>query len=340
MSNLPKIGLDVGSAAIKVVELAPAGPGKWKLLTAASMAVADSGIVIGKTAVANAAGVISKIMREAGTRGRRVVAALAEEQVSTHVVEMPVMNEGEIEQALGWQVEQYIPLPRDQAVWSWEIVKKDEVAGVMEVMLVAVAKSLAEWYREVLEASGLEPVGLETELAATARADVAADAPLSVIVDVGARSTDMGMVRGGQLVFSRTVPTAGEAFTRAIESTLGLDPAQAEKYKNTYGFSATELGGKLVEAMKPVMGLIAAEVRKTMDFYSSKHAGEVAKIVTLSGGVAVVPDVVGVLSAALGMEVVVANPFARVELDGNQEKALAGSEPFYAVAVGLAMKEV
>ena len=37
MSARPHIGIDIGSTAIKVVELAPTGKNSWRLLAAASM---------------------------------------------------------------------------------------------------------------------------------------------------------------------------------------------------------------------------------------------------------------------------------------------------------------
>lgn len=91
--------------------------------------------------------------------------------------------------------------------------------------------------------------------------------------------------------------------------------------------------------MKPVLQVISAEVKKTIDYYASKHAGETIKSVIITGGVAAVPDVVSALSANLGLEVVVGNPLARVVVDSSQQKALKGNEPFYAVAVGLAERD-
>jgi Tfp pilus assembly PilM family ATPase len=99
------------------------------------------------------------------------------------------------------------------------------------------------------------------------------------------------------------------------------------------------LEGKILDAMKPVLAIIAAEIRKTIDFYISKHVGESVRMVTLSGGVAALPDVVSMLSSQLGVEVGVGNPFGKIILDDAQKKALTGNEPFYAVAVGLAMRE-
>ena len=294
-------------------------------------------LVSGQANLVAISATIAKICKEAGVHTRSVVASVPEEQVSTHLVEMPAMTESEIEQALEWQVEQYIPLAKEDAVWSYQVVKKDDAAGSMEVLLVAVSKKIAESYRQVMEQAGLEVAALETELTASARSLTSLNTGVSLVVDIGARSTDIGVTRLGQLLFSRTVPTAGEAFTRAIETALGLETAQAEQYKNTYGFSSGQLQGKLLEAMKPVLNLITIEIKKTMDFYRAKHPNEAAKSVILSGGVAVLPDVITSLSAQVGLEVLVGNPFAQVSMDDGQKKALTGNEPFYATAVGLSM---
>lgn len=331
MPDLPKIGIDIGSSSIKLVELVPCGK-QWRLVSAASAPVGTA---------------IATILKEAGMKSRRAVVALPEEQVSTHIVELPMMKDGEIEQALEWQVEQYIPIPKDEAVWSWETIRRDDppageagAGGGVEILLVAAAKTLVESYRKTVEAAGLELVAVETELNATARADVKPGSPLSVVVDIGAKSTDMGIVREGQLIFAQTIPTAGDAFTRAIETGLGLDHTQAEQYKNTYGMNDKELEGKLAEAMKPVLAVVAGEIRKTIDFYVTKHQGEAVKMVVLSGGAAGMPEIVGKLSAILGLEVVMGDPFTGLVMDEAQKKAFANAGPYYAVAIGLAEKQI
>ncbi|OGC92852.1 hypothetical protein A2899_01365 [Candidatus Amesbacteria bacterium RIFCSPLOWO2_01_FULL_49_25] len=340
MANLPKIGVDIGSASIKLVELVPSGRMGWRLTAAITVPSPVARFVdspTGQTAMAQS---LAKAYKEAGMRAKRVVVALPEEQISTHVVEMPALSEAEVEQALKWQVEQYIPIPAEQAIWSYQVIRKTEgEQGGMEILLAAVAKTTVEGYQKVIEQAGLEVLAMETELMATARAVVPPGAPLALIVDIGAKSTDLGIVDRGMLVFSRTIPTAGEAFTRAIESALGVDSAQAEQFKNSYGFSKQLMEGKLGEIMRPVLSIIASEIRKTGDFYLSKHGGDAVKEVVLAGGVAALPDVVGILSGALGLEVVVGDPFSRVELDKKQRQVLGAGAPLYAVSVGLAMRE-
>jgi type IV pilus assembly protein PilM len=340
MNNLPRIGIDIGTTSIKMVELAPGGHDKWKLMSAATMPSVAGGILANQANLGAFSQAIIKMRKEAGIKSQRVIAALPEEQVSSHVVELPLMGDEEVKQALQWQVEQYIPIPADRAVWSYQVIRKDQAKGGMEVLLVAAAKNLVNAYISVLEQAGLEVVAMETELMATARSEVPAESPISLVVDIGSKSTDVGVVQGGQLVFARTVATAGEAFTRAIQSSLGLDANQAEQYKNTYGFSADKLNGKLAEAMKPVLNVIAGEIKKTADFYTSKHSNEGLHLVTVSGGVSVLPEMVTVLTGMLGMEVSIGNPFMKLLMDKGQTQALAGSGPIYGVAIGLAMREI
>lgn len=335
MAAQPQLGIDIGSTSIKLVELAPHGSG-FKLLAAASMPSTGS-IQANLTNLTPVVSAVARIVKESGAHSRKVVAALPEEQISSHIVQMPILSDAEIEQALEWQVEQYIPIPQDQAIWSHKILTKD-AAGGTEVLLVAAAKSLVEAYRHVLEQAGLEVVALETELMASARAEVSVNSPLSVIVDMGAQSTDLGIVRGGELIFARTIPTAGEALSRALESSLGLDSTQAHQYLTTYGFAAGQLEGKILESLKPVLAVITGEIRKTIDFYTSKHPGEGVKQVILSGGVASLPDAVSAISAQVNMETIVGDPFMGVQMDDGQKKALMGNGPFYAVAVGLAKR--
>ncbi len=339
MSAQPLIGIDIGTTSIKLVELAQLGKNNYKLLAAASMPSPTGGVKANMANLAPVSAAVARIVKESGAHSRRVVAALPEEQISSHIVGMPALTDAEVEQALQWQVEQYIPIPQDQAIWSHKVISRDNNGGV-EVLLVAAAKNLVEAYKRLLEQAGLEVVALETELMAVARAEVKQNAPLTIVVDMGSSSTDLGVVRNGDLIFARTVPTAGEAFVRSIESALGLDTGQAQQYLRTYGLSPTQLDGKLLEAIKPVLAVITGEIKKTVDFYSSKHDGEAVKQIVLSGGVATLPEIVGAISSQINLETVIGDPFVGVQMDNGQKKALTGTGPFYSVATGLAEREV
>jgi type IV pilus assembly protein PilM len=341
MSNLPKIGIDIGSSLIKAVELNPRGR-DWRLSSAISLASPVGGLIINnRESITNVAQVLSRVVKEAGFKSTRAVLSLPEDKVFTHLVNLPKMKDEEVEQTLQWQVEQYIPMPVDQTTWSYQIIGKDgtESEG-LEVLLIAAPKLLVETYKSVVDIVGLELLAIETELVAISRSIVPANSLLNVVLDLGSTTTGIGVVNNGLLVFSRSIPTAGDAFNRAIASFLDLDIKQAEEYKNSYGFSAKYLDGKLIEAMKPVMGMIVEEIKKTIDYYTSKHTGQSPTSVIITGGVSVTPDIISQMSIALGMEVVLGDAFNKIKLDDSQHKALAGTFNIYSVATGLALREI
>ncbi len=332
------LGVDIGSASIKLVELMQSGKDRWQLLTAASISTPVGGVMANPGNAAAVSQLITKLIKEIGVKTKKAVVGLPEEQVSSHVVEIPMMKEDEVRHALEWQVEQYIPIPADKAVWSHQVLKREQTGSTMEVMLVAAAKNLVATYTSVLEQAGLEVVAVETELTATARAVSNPDLPLFIVADIGAGGTDIGIVNNGQLVFARTIPTGGNAFTRAIETGLNLDTPTAEQYKNTYGFRADSLKGELVKVLIPVVTVIGEEIRKTADFYTSKHPGEQIRMAVLSGGVATLPEMVGTLSGMTGIEVVLGNPLSKLQMNSRQAKSMEGTAPIYTVALGLAMR--
>ena len=114
--------------------------------------------------------------------------------------------------------------------------------------------------------AGLNPIAVETELIALTRGLAPTD-KTSLIMDLGANSTDIAIARNSMLVFSRSIPIAGEAFTRSVSQGLGLSAPQAEEYKKTYGLVTTQLEGKVKAALDPVLRLVVDEVKKAINFY-------------------------------------------------------------------------
>jgi type IV pilus assembly protein PilM len=192
----------------------------------------------------------------------------------------------------------------------------------------------------VLKTAGLDDVGLETEIVTLARSLVAQGQEVALVLDLGAKATDMAVVENGLVVFSRSIATAGEALTRAVATGLDLDPTQAEAYKKAYGVDPQKLEGKVREAIGPILDVMVNEVEKTVSYYYSETKKTVKRVI-LSGGTAGLPEVVSSMASRLSMEIQVGDPFERVKMDEAVRRQLTQTQaPFYAVAVGLAMKDV
>lgn len=335
------VGLDIGSKSIKIVELNREGKG-WSLRSAG--AVSYSGPTIDATLndpniVTELGGVIKKLVRDAKISGRNVSIALPETQVFTRLMQFPLLSDAEIASAVKWEAEEYIPIPIKDAIIEHQIVERLENANPPQVLvlLVAALQSLVANYMEVVEQAGLDVIGVETELISMARS-LSPEGKTSLLVDFGARSTDIAIVKNGQLYFSRSVPTAGEAFTRAVAQSLGVNMLQAEEYKRTYGLSENQLEGKVGKALAPILKVIAGEIKKAIHYYQLNIKGETPSLVIIAGGSAGLPGVSPMLTSHLGMEVVVGTPFSKIKIDPEAARGLANYAPLYSVAAGLAMR--
>ncbi len=336
------VGIDIGSKSIKVVELGREG-NKFRLKAAG--VVGYSGVVIDSIqkddkAFVSLVEVIRKLFKDAKISGKEVAIALAESQVFTRVVTFPPLTDSEIASAVKWEAEQYIPMPVSEAIIQHQILERRENEkgeGVL-VLLVAVSKDLVKKYVEILEAAGLNCIAAETELMALARSLAPAEQTV-VLVDFGASSTDIAVVKNEQLVFSRSIPMAGMAFTRAVAQSLGVAEKQAEEYKRAYGLSTTRLEGKVQKALDPIFRVVAEEIKKAIHFYQVEGKGDIPSSVILAGGTAGMPDMVSQLTKLIGIEVVVGNPFSKIVIDPEIAKQLVDYAPLYPIAVGLAMRE-
>jgi len=334
------VGIDIGSKTIKIVELAKEG-GNYKLRGSGVIGYAGNPPEHAQDdkELETLAQAIKKLHKEARISSRDVVVALPEPQVFTRTIKFPPLNDQEVASAVKWEAEQYIPIPINEAVVQHQILERRENLTPPEVLvlLVAAPRILVEKYMRVLEMAGLNAIAVETELTALVRSLAPVDQTV-LLVDFGARSTDIAIGKNGQLAFTRSIPTAGEAFTRAVAQTLGVQITQAEEYKRAYGFSESQLEGKIKSALDPVFSIVNEEIRKAIHFYQAEEQGDSPKSVIVSGGSSGLPEMISVMTKLLGLEVSIGNPFSKIAVDPEVAKAVAPYAPLYPIAVGLAMR--
>lgn len=335
------VGLDIGSQSIKIAEIKKDGR---VLRLNASGIIGYNGISPDQSAdgkeLAALSQAIKKLHQEARVMSKDVYISLPESLIFTRTIKFPMLTDQEIASAVKWESEQYIPIPISEAVIQYQIIERRENARPPEVkiLLVAVKKELVEKYVKLVQMAGLNVVGVETELLALVRALAPPDKS-AVILDFGSTSTDIAISNKGQLGFSRSILTAGDALTRVLEKGLGIQAQQAEQYKKTYGLSQTQLEGKVKQMLDPAVKLVADEIKKAIQFYQSEEKSNPPASVIVTGGSSGMPELISSLTEMLGMEIVMGNPFAKLSLDAATAKKLQGFAPLYSIAVGLALKD-
>ena len=337
-------GLDLGVSEAKIVYLNQSGSG-YKLVTFGAVklpvGVAFSGENLDLEETAN---FLKKTLKDLGISTKKVAMSISESQVYTRVIETPCVSDSELESAISWEAEQYVPIPLSDVLLRHVVLSKptEETPGAkMDVLLVAAPNTVIEKYLKLAKLTGLEIIGIETEILAVSRALVGNDpySPTSIVISFGGTTTDLSVVKKGNLSFVRSLATGGDAVTRAIVADLKLDAYQAEEYKRTYGLDPTKLEGRVNASIAPIMDIIIAEVKRAIAYYQSKKPDDPIKRAVLVGGMAKMPGLVNYLGQALSLEVQMGDPFANLQKNEKQVSELGDNLPIFAAAVGLALKE-
>ncbi|MEN9407162.1 MAG: hypothetical protein RLZZ455_378 [Candidatus Parcubacteria bacterium] len=279
---------------------------------------------------------------EAKIGTRNVHIALADNLVYTKVVEMPMLSDKELEQAIFWEAEQYIPAPLSTIMLDHVVLRKNIQSSEgmrMEVLLVGAPTVTLQKYQKIVEMSGLSVASIETEMLASVRAIVTSSTfPISLIVNIGNLNTSLAIVQQGVIVFAYTVPIGSVSITRAIASDFGFTPEQADEYKKAYGIADPNVGAKIKRSIEPILTSLVGEVKKALAFYVQQYRGELPVTqVILSGGTAKLPGIDAFFVNSVGLETVVANPWQTLRVEGIPQ-VFADQGPEFTVAIGLGLK--
>ena len=335
-------GLDIGSESVKLVELKGGGR-KIAVAALGYSPLSRSMESESKEDLLRVATDIKKLVSVSRVSTRRVVANLPEDKVFSRVIELPPMEEKELSSAIKWEADQFVPIPLTDAILDFEILQSTGKSNRdrVRVYLVASPKSLVEKYIDVIEMAGLHVLGLETDMLAITRAVVPSSQEPTLVIDLGARSTDLAITDQGQVLLTRSIPSAGRAITRALTLSLGLENDQAESYKRAYGVDSKQFEGKMSAAIGPVLTVVVEEIKKAISYFETEHQDRKLERMIMTGGSAEMPDIIPYFAKELALEIEVGNPFQRVV---NQEEVMAkikgGSAPIFAVAFGLALKKI
>lgn len=347
-------GLDIGSENIKLVELKKTANG----LTVQSYGYIETKVDATKTEsskdLEEIANLIRKLMKEAKTTSNRVVLGLPESVVFTRVIRIANMSDEELKTALKWEAEQFIPIPLKEVKYDYEVIdrpntkpnkknsKEVDEKEKMSVFFVAVPHSTVDHYLKIMKLASLEPIIIETSLIALVRSLFMnmKGAPTTLVVNIGANTTDICIVSEGNIVFTRSISSGGFALSKAISQELGLEINQAEEYKRSYGFLEDQLEGKIQEIIKPIFDVVTGEIEKGVLSYQVHHPTDAVKRILVCGGSAKIPGLVSYLAQVFDAEVQLGDPWNNIKKSEDLKNRLAEDSTLYAVSVGLAMREI
>ena len=207
----------------------------------------------------------------------------------------------------------------------------------MRVLLIGTRKKMVERYVSMFNDIGIEPSLLETQIVAVIRSlQFTPEDPTTLIAHIGSSNMNLAIVHNGEIKFVISQMSGGQMLTKALESSIGLDSAQAEQYKRSYGLDAAQFQGKVRDALLPAMNMLLTEIRKSVQFFVNQNPQESVQRIVLSGGTSMLPGAVQHIANELGVEVLVSSPFVGVKGDIPENV----NHPAMSVCMGLLQREL
>ncbi len=354
------LGVDIGTSSVKLVEFRNEG-GRPKLVTYGFLERPSSAIKLDSVQEQSSiTAALREILKRSRATSDKAIAALPSFAVFSSIISLPVMPKKDLYAAVRWEAKKFVPMPIEEMVLDWRELKesdrpksaaskdgKNKMEPVptergpknLRVLLTAAPKSLVKRYLEIFKAANLSLVSLETESFALERSLLGGERGSYMIVDIGAVATNITITSNSIPILNRSIDVGGETITKAIANSLNVDVQRAEQFKRDVGISNQQSTSQIPRAIEFVISSIVNEIRYVFNLYRNQGEQPIEKII-LAGGSAFLTNLTPYLSTTLNMKVDVGDPWARVIYPIDLKPALDDLGPRFAVAIGLAMREI
>jgi type IV pilus assembly protein PilM len=340
----PLVGLDIGSSAVKAVELTKSKRG-YQVTRVAYENLGPDSVVDG--AIVDSATVAETIKRTLATgkfKPKGIAAGVSGHSVIVKRVVLPAATAEEVHTSVQFDAEQYIPFEVSEVNLDYQVVglpATDEPGT--EILLVVAKKDKILNHTNVINLAGRQTEIVDIDAFAlqnTFEANYTVDPNATIaLLNIGASLMNINITKGGIPLFVRDVSVGGNQYTDILQKELQLSFKEAEDLKlGKSGDTDPEMVQPLLES---ITDMLILEVQKTFDFFRETYPSEVISKVLISGGTSRIPGLAQKIEEAFGYPTEVLNPFRSITLGPEVDSAKAMTMgPSLAVAVGLALRGV
>jgi type IV pilus assembly protein PilM len=331
-------GLDIGSKAIRVVELHGTGP--QKILSKYAYMPIDSKIALSdsKADQQRLGQAVQQLVSQANLSTKNVAVGIPSQRVFTTVADVDRLPNNELAKAIRYQADALIPTPLAESKIDWALIgdsPKDKTK--VEILLSSVSRELIEQRLDILESIGLNVIAFEPDNLALSRALSTTEVNVpSLILDVGNKTTDLVIVLDGLPRLTRAIPTGVEAIIRTATQNLNVDEKQAEQFVFKFGLSKDKLEGQVYQAIIGSVELLTSEIEKSIKFFQTRYTETPIQRLVVTGGASVLPEFPLYLANKFGLNVEIGNAWRNVQFSADRQNELSALSNQFGVAVGLA----
>lgn len=331
-------GLDIGSTAIRLVELR-GGAGGTKTLVKYAYVPLSSPISLSdsKADQQKLAQEIKQLVGSARVSTRNVVVGVPSGRVFTTMADVDRLPPHELAKAIHYQADSLIPTPLAESKIDWALLGDSPADKTkQEILLTSVPNKFVEARLDILESIGLNVVAFEPDNLAMTRALALPEAGGQLLIDVGHRATDLVVALNGDPHLTRSIPTGVESLIKAAMQGLGVDAKQAQQFVFKFGLSKDKLEGQVFQALSGTVDLLSSEIEKSIKFFQARYTNNKIGHIIVTGGASVIPQFPLHLANTFGVDVEIGNAWRGVSFSPDRQNELMAISNQFSVAVGLA----
>ncbi len=341
------IGVDIGSSAIKVVQLkkdkgrvvletyGAVSTGPYDNKKQGEMPTLSTEQIV--TAIAD-------VLGESNITTKHAALSLQATASLIFVIGLPGnIKESQFESVVPTEARKYIPVPLSEVSLDWwvipdqEYIASDKAADKKEVLVVAVRNETLSEYREIVKQASLDTKLFELEIFSTVRSSFGHELEPVVLVDFGARSTRVAIIEYGIVRVFHTVNRGSHHISQTMATSLGVDFEKAESIKQKEGLQSTN--PDVLQVINTSLTYIFSEINSVLLQYEREYQKSIGRMLIAGGG----SRMAGFIEKAgqeFPFDVAHVAPFEKTVYPEFLKDILAASGPEFSVAIGLALKRL
>ena len=368
------LGIDIGSSAIKVVQLKKKN-GKAVLETYGAISLGPYGKTeigsVTNLSTADIAKALIDVVRESNVTNKSAVIAIPSSSSLIFTISLPGnLNDSQLASIIPIEARKYIPVPITEVTLDWFIIPQEASSiedGIMtldlsnqqavqadptkdpksqpvapeskvEVLVVAIHNDIMSRYQEVILKTDIQTDSFEMEIFSNIRSVLSHDTAPVLLMDFGASKTKLSIVDGGVVRVFHVVNRGSQDITKNISQSLGVSFDEAEKLKRSVGLDVAS-NAEVAKIIQTSVDYIFSDTNSIVLAYEKKYNKTVSKIVLVGGG-SLLKGLVDQAVKSLHAEISLGDPFSKTETPAFLVPILKDSGPEFAVAIGSALRQL
>jgi len=331
-SKFIKVGLDIGTSWVKILQIA-GEPGKPVLEALGVKEIRG----MAKSELAQA---IKDLAAQSRISSKEANISVSGQSVIVRFISMPKMDNEALKGAIKFEAEKFIPFDMDDCIIDFKTIKKEGSDNKLNIILAAAKKGAVEERIKIAEEAGFSVRAVDVDSFALANSfsrnfpDIGPD-KTSALLNIGGAFTNLSILRGDAIFFARDIAIGAGDFSSVISKRMGVDPKAADELI----FVPKEKSQEVTGYMKTVFNNLLEEVKLSFNYYENQGGRSIDEIYISGGGIGLF-GLNEVFQENLGSKPALWKPLGFLDKEKAAiDRALIDSqEPNFAIVSGLVLR--